>query len=298
MDWAWRIVLALTGLSIARSAIYGVQWGHGGAAQRLIRAAVAAACVAPLARFGSRGLEVALGLSALLLLPYRQLLLGHLRRVTRRGLEELGAAWGTRLQREEGGLFHVTTPGPPEVWAGNVLTEVRSLHPAVGTKQTYFMLAFVVRLEAPAPFQCSLMKGWSRPQYFKSEWRRTTRMQGEMFGLSLGDLLHEGARETGGDPAALEPYGDLTDVDARFGAFTACAGTEPERLRALLAEPTLRELLLRCALQTLQFELNVTPTSVNVYTTYCRGDAQARIMALLRLLQERLDGAATEGADA
>ncbi len=43
------------------------------------------------------------------------------------------------------------------------------------------------------------------------------------------------------------------------------------------------------ASRTFPYELNVTPSSVNVYTTYCDAEAQRANLALLEMIIERLE---------
>jgi hypothetical protein len=282
-------ILALVGLAVIRAALYRTHWGHGRVPKTVVGLALGVVAVFPLWT-GSPGARLWLILLAVpVLMPWRQLAMALFERRVRRSLATLAASWGTSLQRE-GDLFEVRCPardGRPEIWVGNVLTRVRSLHPGVGTQRAYRMLGFVVRLDREPAFQCALTKGWNAPKYHEKEWRENTTMQGEMFGLSMGDLLAEGGRETGGSAERLTEQ--PTVADERFQRFHAVRCDNPEAFgRTFQGE--LLDAFFASAYQTMQYECNVTPTSVNIYTTYCGPDHVRRNVEFLERLAKTVSG--------
>ena len=279
MDWAWRIALALVGLIWLRTVIYTVQWAHGGIIKKFIGIVICGLLIWPLADFSPASHVWLLAAGVIWLFPYRQLAVAILKSTTVAAARRLAREWGTTLE-EHGDLWDASAG---KRWIGNVLTRARSLHPGVSTTQTYYMLGFSVKLDSPPPFQCSIMRGWADPKYFASEWRETTTMQGEVFALSLGSLMNEGDRKTGGDPAALANW-EL--ADPRFQHFVA-KGTDRESFDEVFAGKLL-EAFVECASQTVQFELNVTPTSVNIYTIYVAYARQKRNADFLQQLAEKL----------
>ena len=147
------------------------------------------------------------------------------------------------------------------------------------------MLAFVVRLEEEPPLRCTLTRGWSAPSYHASEWRQTMRMQGQIFAMSWGDVLAEGGRETGGEVETLTERPALEDE--RFGGLTTVACDDPVAFGEVFSGGIL-DAFFDCARGVPQLECNVTPTSVNLYTTYVTGEAQRRNVEFLDRLAERL----------
>jgi hypothetical protein len=278
MDYAWRITLAAIGLFWLRSAVYSVHWGHGGGVRKVLGVAVSVALIWPLWDFSPGSHAWLIGVGAVWLLPWRQLVVALVRRNALAGARRLAQEWGTAL-KHEGDLWEASAG---KRWMGNVLTRVRSLHPGVRGGQTYYMLGFSRRLDAVPPFQCSIMRGWAEPKYFENEWRETTTMQGEMLAMSLGGLLDEGGRKTGGDAKALA---DWELADPRLQTFSA-KGDVRERFDAVFGGELLDQML-GCA-AAIQFELNVTPTSVNIYTVYAGFERQKRNAEFLERLAAKL----------
>jgi hypothetical protein len=145
------------------------------------------------------------------------------------------------------------------------------------------MLGFVVRLDREPAFRCALTKGWNAPKYHEKEWRENTTMQGEVFAMSMGDLLVEGGRETGGSVERLAEQPNVED--GRFQRFHALRCDNPEAFGRVFQGELLDEFF-ASAYQTMQYELNVTPTSVNIYTTYCGPEHARRNAEFLERLAE------------
>lgn len=158
---------------------------------------------------------------------------------------------------------------------------VRSLHPSVRTSLTYRRWATVIRLPGASRFTCSIMRGLSSPKYHTSEWRENTTIQGQMMSLPMGTTLAEGGRDTGASTELLAGHEPTTD-DGFAKLFTVTTN-DPDAFDAAFSGQILEQFL-KTALQTLQYELNVTPTSVNIYTTLSKGDVQAANLAFLERL--------------
>lgn len=284
MDWAWRIALATVGMVWLRTVLYTVQWGHGGAIKKILGLIICGVLIWPLAEFSPDSHAWLLAAGAIWLFPYRQLAIAMLRRTTVAAARRLALEWGTTL-KESGDLWEASAENR---WMGNVLTRARSLHPGVSTAQTYYMLGFSVRLVAPPSFQCSIMKGWSDPKYFAVEWRETTTLQGEVFAMSFGQTLDDGGRKTGGDPAELAEW-ELPDP--RFGSFFVRGSGREQFDRVFTGE--LLDVFFGCAALAAQFEMNVTPTSVNIYTVYGAHPMQRRNVDFLQRLAGILNPSAS-----
>lgn len=292
MDYAWRIALAALGLFWMRATLYRPIWGHSALLQRIIGFLINAGLMLPLILFDPTAGWILLIVGGVWILPYAGLVRGLLRSRARAGARRFAREWETSIREDpETGLFTVTkeisTSTGRKIWTGNVLTHVRSLHPGVRTQQTYTMLAFVVGLNRPPPFVCSLMKGWSQPQYFEKHWRQTMTMQGDFMGLNLGSMMSDAAdvQVTGGKASDLHDY---SFTDQRFGAFTAVRGTRPELFDKVFAPPFL-DLFFSAAFQTVQFELDITPVSVSIYTTCCGPMTQKKDMDLLVELAGKIE---------
>jgi hypothetical protein len=289
----WKLilhcVLAAVGLLMLRKAVYFRTWGHGAPQARFVLPVIGGLLVWPLAQRGTPAVYWLGGAALLLFIPYRQLLLQRARAMGRSGAERLAAEHSVPFQSSDGDEFFTVSSAEgsdPEWWAGNVLTRVRSLHPGVSTQQTYRMMAFVVRLKQHPPLCCSFMRGRQSPKYFAREWREQTQMQGQMFGLSMGDMLSdEDSRDTGAD---REPVQGYTQADiGEIKGFQSAGGTHPERLSEVFT-PDLLASMHAASSQTLQYEFNITPTSVNVYTTYCGFKVQKAILDFLLELEKKL----------
>ncbi len=275
MDFAWRLAVAAIGIFLSRGALY-----RGVGPFRFVAAGILLALTVPLATAYPASRWWVAGIAAVWLFPIRPLGMALLRRAGVAGGRAIAKEWGVPL-KVDGDLWEAVQ-GDRERWMGNVLTRVRSIHPAGGLLGTYYMLAFSMKLASPPRVTCSVMRGWTSPKYFETEWRQTTVMQGEYVGLSLGDALHEGKVATGGKAAdlkAVEPH------DPRLGGFTAIAASDEAAFREVFSNELL-ESFLGAASRTFQFEMNVTPTRVNVYTTYCGVEAQKGIVGFLEKVRE------------
>ena len=288
MGYVWRIVFALVGLLLVRGFIYPRGWGH----RRLVHLVVAiagASMTAPLINYSQAGFIGVLVAAFVVLLPYRAIAARYLRARARSGLKELARSWGGELREErKTGLWNVAVQlNGTRKWAGNVLTHIRSIHPGVKKSEVGYMLAFVIELPEPPPFHCSLMYGWKSPRYFDREWRSTYVMQGDHFAMSVSDLLEgtDKGRETGGRSDQLQPLPVLPGARHDLNALS----TESEEFARVFSGEFLEEFK-KVSEQTFPYELNVTPSSVSVYTTYCEAEAQRANVELLEKLSVRLAG--------
>jgi hypothetical protein len=247
------------------------------------------ALVLPLARYSSVGLTIAIAGAALVLFPYRLLAVRYMKRRARAGLRRLAKYWGTvvREDKRTGRWDVVRDVDGRAAWVGNVLTHKGSIDPAVKRAEVGYMLAFVIELEHEPPFQCSLMVGWEKPRYFEREWRATHVIHGEFLSLPFGDvgLASDRGRATGGVVSRLEPYMAMPD---NLGGKVAAIGTNADRFAEVFTPELLRRFF-EVATRTYPYELNVTPSSVNIYTTYCDGEVQQANLAFLEELAAELE---------
>ena len=292
MGFLLRISVALIGLLLVREFVYPRGWA-GRRVGSAILAIIGIALVMPLASYEQAGiaatLAATLAATVFALFPYRTLAARLLERRTRVGLRALAEDWGTVLnENKTTGRWDVAREVDGRTkWVGNVLTHKGSIDPSVRKKEVGYMLAFVIELEREPPFQCSLMVGWDRPRYFEREWRATHVIQGEHLSLPFGEigLEDDRGRATGGVIDRLEPF---TRADDRGDRKLSALGTEPAAF-ARLFDADLLDSFGRVSSQTYPYELNVTPTSVNIYTTYCAPDVQRANIKLLERVARRLE---------
>jgi hypothetical protein len=289
MDYLLRIPVALIGLLLVRSFLYPRGWRR----RSLVSALwglIGVALAVPLARYSSAGLTIALAGAAVLLFPYRLLAVRYMKARSRAGLRRLAERWGTEILEDSrtGRWDVVREVDGRTAWVGNVLTHRGSIDPAVKRAEVGYMLAFVIELRHAPPFQCSLMIGWEKPRYFEREWRATHVIHGEFLSLPFGDvgLASDRGRATGGAVSRLEPY---VTVPEGLGGKVAAMVTSPERFEGLFT-PELLERFFELATRTYPYELNVTPSSVNIYTTYCDAEVQRANLKFLEELAVRLEG--------
>ena len=288
MGLLWHILIATIGFTILRQVVYPSIWGHSGTS-RVVSAILGVLLIRPLAGHSASGTALAVIGLLLCWFPYVQLFMGLLSWSTQSGLRQLAEELEQPFSTQDDGLFEMQRDGKSHIWVGNVLTKARSIHPASDREETYYMMAFVASLAAPPPFECSLMKGWSSPRYHEKEWRISTIMQGDTLSLSLEDFeAKEKSRKTGGQAQELSDY-DIVGRDERFAPFTALVKGEQE-FEELFSGEFLEEFF-ESAFSSLQYEFNVTPTSVNIYTTYCGYETQKLNFELLLKLAERLSQA-------
>lgn len=292
MNYAWRIALAFIGLLFIRRYLYKKYWGHGGILGRLVGIIIGFAFFIPLYRFDPQLALIMLAAGSVLFLPFGSFVRWKLKKETVKGVQQLASEWGTPYEDDpESGLFYTkkveNESEHPTMWVGNVGLHVRSIHPAVRTEETYWRLAIVIRLDAPPPFQCSLIKGYTNPSYFEREWRKSTTMKGEMTMLNLGEMLEDdhGTRSTGGKADTLKEYDSLDD--RRWGQFHGLSGTHQELFTQVFSGEILEDFFLSASACP-HYEMNITPTSLNILTTYCKGDVQKYHLEFLLKLKDRL----------
>jgi hypothetical protein len=286
MGYLLRVSVALIGMLLIRVFLYPRGWGRRSVPSALF-AIIGLALSLPLASYGSTGLALALAAALILLFPYRYFATRYMKARTRAGLRVLAERWGTRLLQDSGGRWDVIQEeAGRKKWVGNVLTYKGSIDPGVKRREVGYMLAFVIELEHQPAFQCSFMMGWDSPRYFEREWRATHVIHGEFLSLPFGDLglAQDRGRATGGNARDLEPYVQLPDTDRTV----AVVGTHPEAFARVFDSDSLAELF-QIAAQTFPFELNVSPSSVSIYTTYCDADVQRANLEFLEQLADRLE---------
>ena len=286
MEFVWRVGLAFLGLLLVRGFVHPRGWGHR-TLIHLFVAVVGASLAFPLLSYGRGGLIVGLITAVVTLLPYRAIAATFLRSRARKGMKQMAAGWRVRLGEAKGtGLWTVSQERDGvRRWAGNVLSHMRSIHPGVRKSEVGYMLAFVFELPVSPPFICSLMYGWKKPRYFEREWRSTYVMQGNHFAMSLSDLLEgsDKGRETGGRTDELGEFAALRG--AREDLVILGKGQE-EFLRCFSGQRLAEFHLI--STQTFPFELNITPTSISIYTTYCDAAAQRADVDFLEKLSTDL----------
>jgi hypothetical protein len=290
MDYLWRILLAIVGLLLLRWALYRKVWGHGKLIVLTVAVILCAGLLFPLARMGSTGNIIVVIATAFLLFPYRQVLLGWFQWYVKASIRKLANYIEGQLREDrQSGLYEAVigeaADGGPTTWAGNVIYHVRSLHPGIRTRQDYYSLAFVVRLEESPPFQCSLLKGEHTSQYFETEWRETTIMRGELTSVVMGQLLsEEKGRDTGGKLSDLTNYSPATD--SRFNSFKVLVKGEEHFERVFFGD--LLDKFFSLTQARPDYELNITPTSVNIFTQSGPFQYIKQNMDFLRKLTERV----------
>lgn len=287
MDYLLRIPVALIGMLLLRGFVYPGGWRR----RSLVSALwglIGLALVLPLARHSPVGLTIAVAGSALVLFPYRALAVRYMKRRTRSGLRRLAEQWGTELREDPlTGRWDVGRDiDGRAAWVGNVLTHKGSLDPAVKRAEVGYMLAFVIELDREPPFHCSLMIGWEKPRYFEREWRATHVIHGEFLSLPFGDvgLASDRGRSTGGVVSTLKPYVTMPDS---LGGKVAAIGTNPDRFAQVFTPELLRRFF-ELATRTYPYEMNVTPSSVNIYTTFCDAEVQQANLMFLEELASKL----------
>jgi hypothetical protein len=299
LGYAWRMALTIIGILFIRRYLYKKYWGHNGFLGRLIGLAVGFAFYIPLYRYDPKAAWITIAAESIVLLPYTSFFRWKAANRTRKGMQQLALEWRTPFDVDpQSGLFQTVKrreeSGEPVLWIGNVGIHMRSIHPAVRTEETYWGFACVLRLDEQPPFECSLIKGYTDPLFFEREWRRITRLKGEMTMLDVGDLLEEGCdtRVTGGKAETLQAYCSLEGH--RWDQFQTLSGTHEERFHQVFSGEILERFFLSAS-SSPQYEMNVTPTSLNILTLYCRGDIQRRHLECLIGLKQRLHEMASEG---
>jgi hypothetical protein len=286
MDYLLRVPVALVGLLFVRAFLYPRGWGKRSIGSALF-AVIGVGLVFPLAGYSPTGSVLALGGSVALLLPYRSLAVRYMKARTRAALRALAGRWNTVLDEDarNGRWDVVREDRGRKTWVGNVLTHQGSVDPGVRRKQVGYMLAFVRELAEEPPFQCSLMIGWEKPRYFEREWRATHVIQGEFLSLAFGEigLTQDRGRATGGIVSRLRPL----DPPAGAPPNLQMLGTNPAEF-ARIFTPELVQELSRVARRTHPWELNVTPSSLSIYTTYCDREALDANLELVEKIGSRL----------
>ncbi len=288
MGYLLRIAAALVGLLLVRGFVYPRGWA-GRTVTGGLFAFIGFAMALPLASYSRLGLTLVFAAAVGALFPYRLIAARFMKARTKAGLLALADDWGTVLSEDAmTGRWDVARELEDKaMWVGNVLTHEGSINPGVRRREVGYMLAFVVELRYEPPFLCSLMIGWEKPRYFEREWRATHVIKGEFLSMPFGDvgLASDRGRATGGTTDQLQPYDGIDELDQ---CHATTLGTHQESFTRVFGGELLDEFL-RVASETYPFELNVTPTSVNIYTTYCGPDVQRANVRLLEQIAARLE---------
>jgi hypothetical protein len=291
MGYLLRIPVALVGLFLVRGFFYPRGWA-GRTVPSALFAVIGLALTLPLARYSQTGLAIAVAAAVIALFPYRTLAVRFLKARTRAGLRALAREWGSRVVEEKlTGRWDVNREiDGKKMWVGNVLTHKGSIDPKVRRKEVGYMLAFVSELKQEPRFLCSLMIGWEKPRYFEREWRATHVIQGPFLSMPFGDLglERDRGRATGG---VLPRLGRFEELDGLASLRCVALGTNRDEF-ARVFNGDILDKLAHVASQTFPYELNVTPTSLNIYTTYCNHEVLMANVELLEELGRRLESQA------
>jgi len=295
MELALRAVVAAIGALVLRGYLYPLRWRRRTISGALL-AFTGAALLLPLATYGVGGLLAVAAALLMVAIPYRRLAERYMSVQAKAGGRAIARRWHGELREDaRTGLWEVVARVDGcRRWAGNVLIHEGSLDPSLRRRETRYMMAFVSELDEPPRFTCSLMLGWDTPRYFAREWRVTHVVRAEYLSADAGELGIENrsGRPTGGDVRRLrECFRELADLPPDATIVVSDAGA----FSAFL-DDDLRALLAAAARRSYPYELNITPSSVNIYTTYCAPAVQLAHVALLEAIvgrmQERPGGAA------
>ena len=248
----------------------------------------------PLLSFGISGGSILIGLTVVLLFPYKQTLIWFLERTARNGVRKLSReVKGKYLYNSASRFFTFThVEDGHKIWVGNVLNRMGSLEQQVTAESRYYMLAFVLRLEQPPTFNCSLLKGWAAPRFHDEEYRSRTRLLKGSFTICKQDQHSTQERVTQGNCKQLEDHYDPASnhtrhKDPRYKLFSRILSNNREEFETLFSGEAY-DTLINCASHSQYYELNITPTSINIYTTLCNYEVQKFNMDLLVMLGQSI----------
>lgn len=230
----------------------------------------------PILSFGPGGGVTLIALTVVLLFPYKHCLIALLKRTTRSGIKKLAnKVQGKYLYNSESGFFTLTSnQDDHKIWVGNVANQISSLDNQVHIESSYHMLAFVVRIQ-PQNFNCSILKGWPSPRFHNSEYRSRSRLVQGSFSVTPADNEFTLERATGGNFARLDDHLTPDELNNHTGyrIFGRILNNNNSLFESLFSGE-LYDLLIECASHSPYYEVNITPSSINIYTTLCNYDIQ------------------------
>ncbi len=255
----------------------------------------------PLLSFGLEGGVTLLILTVTILFPYKQFFISILERMTRNGVKKLAQkVKGKYLYNKETGFFTLTrAQNGHKIWIGNVLNQIGSLDKKIRIQSSYYMLAFVVRLNKDPGLNCSILKGWPSPRFHDSEYRSRARLVQGSFSISPKDSQNSSERITGGDSRLLHDCLTPTKNEGnnQYGLFGRILNNNNNMFESIFSGEVY-DALIDCASHSPFYEVNITPSSINIYTTLCNYDIQKINMDFLFLLSDAISAinfSSTEG---
>ncbi|VAW79148.1 hypothetical protein MNBD_GAMMA12-402 [hydrothermal vent metagenome] len=249
----------------------------------------ASALIFPLLSFGQTGAYTLLLLTVTILFPYKQSLIYLLERTTRTGVKKLAHNInGKYLYNKHTGFFtltHTQAKHKLKLWVGNVLNQIGSMDKQVNIKSHYYMLAFVIRLSEKSNFNCSILKGWPSPRFHNSEYRVRSRLIKGCYSISTDDISKSNERLTGGNSQQLQDciIPKANNDHDQYALFSRVMNNNNDIFESIFSGE-LYDQLLDCASHSPYYEVNITPTSINIYTTLCNYEVQKVNMNFLLLL--------------
>ena len=251
----------------------------------------------PILSFGTGGGVTLLTLTVVLLFPYKQCLIALLKRTTRTGTRKLAhKVQGKYLYNSESGFFTLTSNlQNQKIWVGNVANQISSLDNQVHIESSYHMLAFVARIPLQN-FCCSILKGWPSPRFHDSEYRSRSRQVQGSFSVTPADNEFTHERSTGGNFATLDDYltPDGLNKHSDYDIFGRILNNNNSQFESVFSGQ-LYDLLIECASHSPYYEVNITPSSINIYTTLCNYDVQKMNLDFLMSLSNALQIIVADG---
>ncbi len=294
MGYSGSLIAACIGLISLRVTLQQQATTKPGSLYLAVTFIAASALFFPLLSFGQPGAYILLLLTVVILLPYKQIFIYFLERTTRTGIKKLAYNINGRyLYNKRTGFFtltHTHAKHKLKLWVGNVLNQIGSMDKQVHIKSRYYMLAFVVRLPQKSNFNCSILKGWPAPRFHDSEYRVRSRLIQGCYSITADDINNSNERLTGGNSQQLQ---DCTiprekNDHHQYALFNRVMNNNNDIFETLFSGE-LYDQLLDCASHSPYYEVNITPSSINIYTTLCNYEVQKVNMNFLLLLIDEMN---------
>ncbi len=280
MDFLTYLILALIGAALLRLSWYR----QPRTAVSLVYALIGAALIALLWRYGWIGLLCSALLLLLFFIPYRSVFQYLLYRLNRNALRAFAQQTHGKFEEHLSGLYTLQTQvNGHEVWVGNVLNAVHSRHATRHRDRTEPMLALVISLEFECVLHCSMTRGWHAPRYYHQEFRKSRSLVGGVFRMNIGSS--HASEGTGENVDDLHLYSN--PADSRFTIFYHIATNNTVLFEKLFNHELLIKLT-ELVSDLPQFELNLRPGSINIYTNLCNLSALQEYLKFLLYLKEHL----------